>query len=100
MGKEIRKMNTELNLIFSNIEEILTIHQKLLKILYELPRSSWPELHGLGDAFSSISSHWNVYGTYVNNYKFAQELVDDCSKSNEHFRSFLEKKLNHTGFEL
>lgn len=90
--KHLKKIYNDMHDVFSSTEKILEVHQTLLKTLYELPRSSWPHLNGLGDVFTEISPHWKIYGTYVHNFKFAIKSLEDHIDKNEHFRDFCEKK--------
>ena len=90
--KHLKKINCDLSDLFSNIENILEVHQTILKTLYELPRDSWPSLNGLGNVFTYISPHWKIYGSYVHSFKYSLETIEDLTDNNEHFRDFLEKK--------
>lgn len=89
--KHLKKISLELSAVFSDLEKIMGVHQILLKTLYELPRKSWPDLNGLGNVFTYISPHWKIYGTYVHNYKLANNVIVDAVFKNEHFRDFLER---------
>lgn len=90
--RHIKKVYSEMSNTFTSIEKLMEVHQTLLKTLYELPRNSWPELHGLGDVFSYVSPHWKIYGNYVHHVYFAMRSMEENRENNEHFRDFCEKK--------
>lgn len=94
--KHLKKIANELNDVFLKIEAILEVHRTLLKTLYELPRSSWPHLNGLGDVFTEISPHWKIYGAYVRNFKFVIKSLEFHIDNNEHFHDFCGGKRNLT----
>ena len=97
--KHLKKIYAQLSPVFSEIEALLEVHQALLKIIYEIPRNSWPCLEGLGNVFTSISPHWKIYGKYVHNFKLAMDLIE-TSVTNEHFREFLDSKLKKINMNL
>lgn len=58
--------------IFSNIETIVEVHQKLFKGLLHIQDEFWPVVKGLGHLFLKFSSKFQIYGDYAENYKTSQ----------------------------
>eukprot|EP00160_Parvularia_atlantis_P008520 Unigene1778_Nuclearia_a/m.5517 Unigene1778_Nuclearia_a/g.5517 ORF Unigene1778_Nuclearia_a/g.5517 Unigene1778_Nuclearia_a/m.5517 type:complete len:358 (-) Unigene1778_Nuclearia_a:5-1078(-) len=93
--------------IFSNIEDILALHQKFLGVLRMLEKD-WSEQAKIAHAFLDMTNELDIYETYAINYDDAMTLLEKMKKNNKTFRDFLErvsdvprvKKLDLTGFLL
>jgi len=90
--KQLKQIAGDLKLIFSNLEQILSVHQTFLDEVYALTEKDWPRLEGLGDLFISISPHWKAYGIYIHNFKFSRDLLFECINKCEKFSQFLEER--------
>lgn len=90
--KQLKQIAGDLKLIFSNLEQILSVHKNFLESLYELTESNWPTLQGLGELFVSISPHWKAYGIYIHNFKFSRDLLFECVTKCEKFSRFLDER--------
>ena len=48
----------------------------------------------------SIAPHWKTYGIYVNNFKYARDLLFECQEQSEHFRMFLDNNTMKLSMDL
>jgi len=90
--KQLKQIAGDLKLIFSNLEQIIPVHHTFLESIYKLTEKNWPNLEGLGDLFISISPHWQHYGIYVHNFKFARDILFECINKCEKFSQFLDER--------
>lgn len=90
--KQLKQMEGDFKIIFSNIEQILRVHELNLSSLRKLSETNWPTLQGLGDLFIEISQYWHVYGIYVHNFKVSRDLLFECITKCEKFNLFLDER--------
>ncbi|KAI9100569.1 hypothetical protein DFS34DRAFT_648488 [Phlyctochytrium arcticum] len=64
----------EIDLLFSNIDQLVPVNQQLLDRLHE-KRDSDPFIPEVGDALVDVSDSFRVYTTYCGNYPEAMKLV-------------------------
>jgi len=92
--KPLKQLNLladmDIKSIFSSIEEIYYVHQRILLQFEELHRK-WPTVEGLGDIFLRIAPELKVYGNYVKNFKNAIDTLNTCQEENYKFSQFLKE---------
>eukprot|EP01132_Coremiostelium_polycephalum_P005591 gene5591-6959_t len=91
--------DTDFKSIFSSIEEISIVHQKIL-LQFEQLHSKWPCVEGLGDIFLRIAPDLKVYGNYVKNFKNAIDTLNRCQDENPKFAAFLVECCENTPGKL
>ena len=74
--------------IFSNIEQIVTIHNQLLASLNELEKD-WPFLSRLGKVFVDIASSFKAYTVYLQNHSNAKSILQMLLQTNQKFAKWL-----------
>jgi hypothetical protein len=75
LDKQLRERGEDYKAVFGNIEQLVQVHQTILRALYELAERHWPSVEGIGDILLNASPHLRVYGPYVNNFKFARDTL-------------------------
>lgn len=78
------------NIIFSDIETILTLNSTFLKQLQERMKG-YNKKTLLSDVFLSFLPHFKMYTQYCSNYNTALELVNRLCNDNSRFRAFIKK---------
>ncbi|TPX39828.1 hypothetical protein SeMB42_g06228 [Synchytrium endobioticum] len=76
--------------VFSNLEQLLSVNQDLLKRLEER-RAAYPVIDKLGDIFVSMGEHFLVYTMYCGNQGSALSKMQSTIHSNKAVRAFLEE---------
>ncbi|EGG15763.1 pleckstrin domain-containing protein [Cavenderia fasciculata] len=85
----------DFNAIFSSIDEIFLVHQRILEQFEQL-HNKWPCVEGLGDIFLRIAPELKVYGNYVKNFKNAIDTLERCRKENVKFAAFIDECCQNT----
>eukprot|EP01091_Cochliopodium_minus_P002559 TRINITY_DN12408_c0_g1_i1.p1 TRINITY_DN12408_c0_g1~~TRINITY_DN12408_c0_g1_i1.p1 ORF type:complete len:276 (-),score=32.35 TRINITY_DN12408_c0_g1_i1:519-1346(-) len=75
---------SELNTIFSNLQEIIDVNNKFYEKLKEVPESRKP-IRSLIKAFGHMESFVYLYATYGLSYKDANKLITRLKKENLEF---------------
>ncbi|XP_078590252.1 phosphatidylinositol 3,4,5-trisphosphate-dependent Rac exchanger 2 protein-like isoform X1 [Branchiostoma floridae x Branchiostoma japonicum] len=75
-------------ILFSNIEELLTLHQKLLSTLKECLQPEPQACHEIGACFLKHLSEFSVYEMYCSNHEKAQWLLLELQKD-QNLKGFL-----------
>jgi hypothetical protein len=92
----------QIKIIFSELETILGYNNSLLKEL-EVRVNQWNPSQCLGDIFLRFTGFLKVYTTYIKNYEFSINTLNECKKKSSKFISFLnnckEKIPNHLDIE-
>lgn len=73
----------ENNILFSNVNEILQLHQEIVKSLSSRFLSiEDKECYNIsiGDIFYKLAENLPIYATYINNQQSQSEMVDICSQ--------------------
>ncbi|RUP46060.1 Dbl homology domain-containing protein, partial [Jimgerdemannia flammicorona] len=78
----------EINLIFGNLEQILNLHQSLLKGLQERFQI-WGPTQIISDVFFNLHPYLKMYNVYLKNYTTAVITVERLVKTNP-FKKWLE----------
>ena len=97
--KQLKELSGELKIIFSNIEEILSIHQMFFNLIRTYSDKYWPQINWFGAMITEVAPHFKVYGTYVNNFKFARDTLTECM-FNVKFSEFIDSKVESIGMDL
>ena len=86
----------EIALLFSNIEQIITLNTDFLKRL-ESTMCSWPEESGgdapdecVGEFFLSVAPLFALYAQYTSNHDLAVDVLKDHYKDREDFEELME----------
>ena len=66
--------------IFSNIEEIVQVHQQIYAGMIELQTTSWPLIDGLGRLFLHHARGFQNYEFYAENFEVALATIDRLHK--------------------
>lgn len=83
----------DLKTLFSNIEEILPVNQKLLQILVAR-RDEKPVIDGMGDLLLQVLDQFNIYDIYCANYPVANSLYKEL-KTKDDFKVYIEKSMQN-----
>ncbi|XP_064155468.1 phosphatidylinositol 3,4,5-trisphosphate-dependent Rac exchanger 1 protein-like [Anguilla rostrata] len=75
-------------ILFSNIEDILHVHQEVLAALESSLQPEPQPQHALGHVFLQFKSRFSVYGEYCSNHEKALRLLMELNK-NPNVRTFL-----------
>lgn len=86
--KKLKIGMNEVNTIFNNIEQIVTIHTQLLSKLIELDMD-WPFLGKLGKVFVDIAPSFKDYSRYVENCTNAKFFLTMLLQTNPKFAKWL-----------
>lgn len=68
------------NIIFSNIEGILSVNQELFNYMRQ---------RGLGEAFAFLAPFLKLYSSYANNFQEASDTLHKWTKQNNEFHLFV-----------
>jgi hypothetical protein len=84
----------DIDIIFSNIEQIHSINAELLKELEDRLRNwqSSESNHDVGDIFLKLSPFLRLYLTYIKNYDKANTRIKSLMKSNKTFKAFCQER--------
>ena len=105
-GNEILPV-AEINLIFSNIQELMRINIELITSIekqigdeneqqeIEASKSSFDLTMAITAAFKEVIPYFKMYSVYVNNYPFAVERLKHCEESEPKFAAFLADASSH-----
>ncbi|KAM4770990.1 epithelial cell-transforming sequence 2 oncogene-like [Rhinophrynus dorsalis] len=77
-------------IIFSDILDILQINEQLLRELTERLQE-WGPAQCLGDIFINFGSRLNTYTNFFNNYTVILKTIDKCREAIPTFRAFLKR---------
>lgn len=80
----------QLAAIFSNVEQLLLVHESLLADLERLRFDNWPFLSSLGDVFLKVSSRLAAYGAYVSTFAQAMAALDSALDDNAKLARFVD----------
>ncbi|KAJ8369642.1 hypothetical protein SKAU_G00096700 [Synaphobranchus kaupii] len=75
-------------ILFSNIEDILNVHQEVLAALESSLQPEPQPQHALGHVFLQFKGRFSVYGEYCSNHEKALRLLLELNK-NPNVRTFL-----------
>ncbi|KAM8945550.1 epithelial cell-transforming sequence 2 oncogene-like [Pelodytes ibericus] len=81
---------SNIQIIFSDILEILHINKHLLDELMERFQE-WGPGQCLGDVFMKFGSQLKSYTNFFNNYSVILKTIDKCREANPTFRAFLKR---------
>ena len=62
--------------IFSNIETLLEVHEKIHKVMLDIQDLSWPIIQGLGRLFMENAHAFQNYQAYAENSKVSQATLE------------------------
>ncbi|XP_077145360.1 epithelial cell-transforming sequence 2 oncogene-like isoform X3 [Ranitomeya variabilis] len=77
-------------IIFSDILDILQVNKQLLRELTERLQE-WGPAQCLGDVFIKFSSRLKTYTNFFNNYTVILKTIDKCREAMPTFRAFLKR---------
>ncbi|KAJ3308225.1 hypothetical protein HDU76_004060, partial [Blyttiomyces sp. JEL0837] len=86
----------QVNVIFSNIEQLLPVNQELLKRLESRRKDSFGIVSEIGDIFLDVAQYLKMYTQYCGNQPEAIEYLKS-QKQNTQLTVFLQEILRHTG---
>ncbi|TSN76597.1 Phosphatidylinositol 3,4,5-trisphosphate-dependent Rac exchanger 1 protein [Bagarius yarrelli] len=89
MGEKQQCLTPEqVKILFSNIEEILDVHQEFFSALEVSLQPEPQPQHALGNVFLDFRDRFSVYGEYCSNHEKALRLLMELNKI-PHIRTFL-----------
>lgn len=72
--RQIREQTKDSKSIFSNIEEIASLHRVMLRRFQEAI-DVFPHKLEVSEAFLNLAPRFRIYGPYVHNFKFAMDTL-------------------------
>lgn len=85
------RLQTFLNEVFHNYEELLVHHRKLLEQLHEIQRDEHPLIRSVAAPLLDAVLNWrDAYMEYVPNYPIAWYRIDEEASNNLAFKSFFD----------
>ncbi|KAJ3223727.1 hypothetical protein HK099_000747 [Clydaea vesicula] len=85
----------DLSVIFSNIESILPINQKLLQLIEERFASDKNVVNQLGDIFIQVADYLKIYAMYCSNHPHALVKLQSV-RQNKNVAKFLDELIKNT----
>eukprot|EP01094_Clydonella_sp_ATCC50884_P016645 TRINITY_DN2768_c0_g1_i2.p1 TRINITY_DN2768_c0_g1~~TRINITY_DN2768_c0_g1_i2.p1 ORF type:complete len:726 (+),score=211.00 TRINITY_DN2768_c0_g1_i2:97-2178(+) len=89
--RALKESIPEYRRIFSNVEDVLSLHRAMLRRFYEVA-ASWPDVSQLADVLIEKLPGFSVYEQYVNGYKISSDVVQRHMERNEKFVQFLRSR--------
>ncbi|XP_065668917.1 uncharacterized protein LOC100200535 isoform X2 [Hydra vulgaris] len=80
--------DSELKIVFGNIESILALHKEMLDELLERI-SNWSDSQSIGDIFLMQENKWKIYSDYCTNYDASDAFLKQRLKKKKDFETFL-----------
>ncbi|CAI2161420.1 7628_t:CDS:2 [Funneliformis geosporum] len=82
--------NDEISAIFGNIEQLLTLHEQLLKSLEERNRN-WSPTQRISDIFLQTAPYLKMYIIYLKSFPQAITTMERLNKESKDFKKFLQQ---------
>lgn len=82
----------DFKLIFHRADELFTIHKDFI-IALEPRIANWTDGQVIGDLFLMIMHGFDLYSTYIGNYKHAMETIAKCRNANQQFAAIMDQDI-------
>eukprot|EP01125_Pyxidicula_operculata_P004526 TRINITY_DN170_c0_g3_i1.p1 TRINITY_DN170_c0_g3~~TRINITY_DN170_c0_g3_i1.p1 ORF type:complete len:526 (-),score=115.19 TRINITY_DN170_c0_g3_i1:36-1613(-) len=86
--KELQVSNEELNILFSNLEDIINVNTEMLNSLYER-FVNWSDDQKLGDVLLRLAPSFRIYTLYSVSFTDVSELLSDLEQR-PNFMTYIE----------